>query len=165
MYDIKNLNIWKKTDNNNVFGCKHKMLKADISKGKLEDRSVHIIYQKAFEEMTALLPEVDFVEIKERRNGKFIFPIYISEQLKNTELEELELSVRSINCLHRAGFKTIGELVDAIDGREDLRRIRNCGTKSADEIMIKLFFYQYYQLEKAQKINYVNKVTELNTIY
>lgn len=97
-----------------------------------------------------------------RRNGKLKFPIYISEKLRTTELEALELSVRSSNCLHRAGFKTIGELVEAIDGSEDLKKIRNCGSKSVDEIMEKLFCYQYYQLEATQKMKYINSVLDLN---
>jgi DNA-directed RNA polymerase alpha subunit len=118
--------------------------------------------KSVFEEMMVLVPVADFMEIKKRRHGKFEFPVYLSEKLRNTELEALELSVRSSNCLHRAGFKTIGELVESIDGSEDLKKIRNCGSKSVDEIMEQLFCYQYCQLEAAQKIKYINSVLELN---
>ena len=119
--------------------------------------------KKVFEEMEMLVPAADFMEIKKQRNGKLRFPIYINERIKTTDLETLELSVRSSNCLHRAGFKTIGELVDAIEGSDDLRKIRNCGSKSVDEIMEQLFCYQYGQLNENQKINYINKVLKLNT--
>jgi DNA-directed RNA polymerase alpha subunit len=112
--------------------------------------------------MEILVPTADFMEIKKQRNGKLKFPIYINEKIKTTELELLELSVRSSNCLRRAGFKTVGELVEVIEGSEDLRKIRNCGSKSVDEIMEQLFCYQYCQLDTPQKIKYINKLIDLN---
>ncbi|MBE5926168.1 MAG: hypothetical protein E7270_04315 [Lachnospiraceae bacterium] len=118
--------------------------------------------KKVFEEMKTLVPVADFMEIKERRKGKLKFQIYISDKLRTTELEALELSVRSSNCLHRAGFKTVAQLVETIEGSEDLKTIRNCGSKSVDEIMEKLFCYQYTQLEPARKIRYIKSVLELN---
>ena len=118
--------------------------------------------KKIFEEMEILVPTADFMEIKKQRNGKLRFPIYINEKIKATELELLELSVRSSNCLRRAGFKTVGELVEVIEGSEDLRKIRNCGSKSVDEIMEQLFCYQYCQLDTPQKIKYINKLIDLN---
>ena len=121
--------------------------------------------QKIFEEMEMLVPNADFMKIKKQSNGKFQFPIYINEKIKTTELEILELSVRSSNCLRRAGFKTIGELVEAIEGGDDLRKIRNCGSKSVDEIMEQLFCYQYGQLSEGQKVKYINRVVEMNSVY
>ena len=118
--------------------------------------------QKVFDEILTLVPTANFSEIKRRRGGKLRYPIYINEKLKSTELEALELSVRSSNCLHRAGYKTIGELVESIESSEDLKRIRNCGAKSIDEIMEQLFCYQYSQFDTPQKIKYINKVIELN---
>ena len=118
--------------------------------------------KKIFEEMEMLVSTADFMEIKKQRNGKLKFPIYINEKIKTTELELLELSVRSSNCLRRAGFKTVGELVEVIEGSEDLRKIRNCGSKSVDEIMEQLFCYQYCQLDTPQKIKYINKLIDLN---
>lgn len=115
-----------------------------------------------FNEISKLVPNADLEEIRERRNGQMRFPIYINDKLNATEIEALELSVRSGNCLHRAGYRTIGELVEAIDGREDLKKIRNCGSKSIDEIMEQLFCYQYGLLDQGQKIRYITRVLELN---
>jgi DNA-directed RNA polymerase subunit alpha len=57
-------------------------------------------------------------------------------QVMNTPVEELELSVRSSNCLKQTNIKTIGELVKkTID---DLNNTRNFGKKSLDEIVSKL---------------------------
>ena len=119
-------------------------------------------FQKVFNEILMLVPTGEFAEIKSRRGSKLRFPIYINDKLKNTEIEALELSVRSNNCLHRAGYRTIGELVEAIESSEDLKKIRNCGKKSIDEIMEQLFCYQYYQLDHSQKINYINRIIYLN---
>ena len=100
--------------------------------------------------------------IKDNARLSYSDPIYINEKLRTTELEALELSVRSSNCLHRAGYRTIGELVEAIESSEDLKKIRNCGAKSIDEIMEQLFCYQYCQFDTPQKIKYIKKVLELN---
>lgn len=51
-------------------------------------------------------------------------------------IEELDLSVRSYNCLKRAGINTIGELRKM--SREDLMKVRNIGRRCQDEIIQKL---------------------------
>lgn len=118
--------------------------------------------QKVFDEILTLVPTAKFSEMKKSNNGRLRFPIYINEKLKETDLEALDLSVRSSNCLHRAGFHTIGELLESIESMDDLKRIRNCGAKSVNEIMEKLFCYQYCQLDSGQKKKYIYRVLELN---
>jgi len=115
-----------------------------------------------FDEIKALVPDANLAEIKKRRGGKFLFPIYISNDLFATDIEALDLSVRANNCLRRVGFQNIGELVETINGREDLKRIRNCGEKCVDEIMEKLFCYQYEQIPKEKKVKFIKRVVELN---
>lgn len=51
-------------------------------------------------------------------------------------IELLDLSVRSFNCLHRAGVNTVGEIIAL--GPEKLMRVRNLGKKSYEEIVEKL---------------------------
>ena len=51
-------------------------------------------------------------------------------------LEELELSVRTYNCLKRAGIRYVDELLEMTD--EDLRQVRSLGPKSIEEIHEKL---------------------------
>ena len=55
----------------------------------------------------------------------------IAESL-SLPVEDLELSVRSYNCLKREGIHTVGELVARSE--EDLLDIRNFGSKSIDEV-------------------------------
>ena len=54
----------------------------------------------------------------------------------DTPIEELDLSVRSYNCLKREGITTVGELVTKSEA--DLLDIRNFGAKSIDEVREKL---------------------------
>jgi len=77
-----------------------------------------------------LTDEIDDVEImvekeEEERN-----------QILDTTIEELELSVRSSNCLKRAGINTVEELVNKTE--DDLMKVRNLGKKSLQEIKDKL---------------------------
>ena len=48
-------------------------------------------------------------------------------------IEELELGVRSYNCLKRAGIQTVGDLVSKTEG--ELNAIPNLGKKSIDEVI------------------------------
>ena len=42
------------------------------------------------------------------------------------------MSVRASNCLENAGYTTVGKLVDKINTREDLKKLRNCGEKTME---------------------------------
>ena len=53
-----------------------------------------------------------------------------------TTIEELELSVRSFNCLKRAQISTVEDLIKMSE--EDMMRVRNLGRKSLDEVINKL---------------------------
>ncbi len=57
-------------------------------------------------------------------------------RLLDRSIEDLELSVRSFNCLKRAGINTIGELVGK--SADDMMRVRNLGRKSLEEVEEKL---------------------------
>ena len=51
-------------------------------------------------------------------------------------IEELDLSVRSFNCLKRAGINTVEDLINKSE--EDMMRVRNLGRKSLEEVIAKL---------------------------
>ena len=51
-------------------------------------------------------------------------------------IDELELSVRSYNCLKRAGINTVEELCNKT--AEDMMKVRNLGRKSLEEVLTKL---------------------------
>lgn len=58
------------------------------------------------------------------------------QQVMGMRFEELDLSVRSFNCLRRAGFVTIGDIVDLTE--DEIVGIKNLGWKQYDEIGRKL---------------------------
>jgi len=64
---------------------------------------------------------------REENNGKTV---------DGMSIEDLELSVRSFNCLKRAGINTVAELCEKT--AEDMMKVRNLGKKSLDEVQLKL---------------------------
>jgi len=58
------------------------------------------------------------------------------EKVLEMNIDELELSVRSYNCLKRAGINTVEELINRTP--EDMMKVRNLGRKSLDEVLAKL---------------------------
>ena len=58
------------------------------------------------------------------------------EKVLEMNIDELELSVRSYNCLKRAGINTVEELCNKTS--EDMMKVRNLGRKSLDEVLAKL---------------------------
>lgn len=58
------------------------------------------------------------------------------EKMLEMSIEELDLSVRSYNCLKRAGINTVDELTDRTE--QDMMKVRNLGRKSLDEVKSKL---------------------------
>lgn len=58
------------------------------------------------------------------------------EKVLEMTIEELDLSVRSFNCLKRAGINTVEELTQRTE--EDMMKVRNLGKKSLEEVQQKL---------------------------
>ena len=58
------------------------------------------------------------------------------EKVLEMSIDELELSVRSYNCLKRAGINTVEELTNKTP--DDMMKVRNLGRKSLDEVYAKL---------------------------
>lgn len=54
----------------------------------------------------------------------------------NTNIEELDLSARSFNCLKRAGINTVADLTNKTE--EEMMKVKNLGKKSLDEVRLKL---------------------------
>ena len=78
-------------------------------------------------------------ELNEDAEGIEIGPAPVDEQYAesvSTPVEDLDLTVRSYNCLKREGIHTVGELISRSE--QDLLDIRNFGSKSIDEVKEKL---------------------------
>ncbi len=77
-----------------------------------------------------LTEQVDEVEIASDRHEEDL------ERKLEMTIEELDLSVRSYNCLKRAGINTVGELVRKTE--DEMMKVRNLGKKSLEEVELKL---------------------------
>ena len=105
---------------------------------------------------------IEGLSLHDRKGGNFKFPVYLRERYKTVDIDALELSVRSQNCLRRAGFQTVYDLMSGIRGTEDLKRIRNCGANSSREIMENLFLFQYQDTRPEQRGSYLYDLVQLN---
>ncbi len=108
------------------------------------------------------ISDSDFVDWACEKGGRFRFVVYQGMEAMDKSFDELELTVRSYNCLRRAGYDTINSVVTDIDRREDFNKIRNMGRKSADEVMLKLFLYTYENLKPEKRKAYLEKVRSMN---
>jgi len=79
---------------------------------------------------TDLTESVDDVEIMVEKQEESM------DRLLEMTVEELDLSVRSYNCLKRAGINTVEELIRRTE--EDMMKVRNLGKKSLQEVKEKL---------------------------
>jgi DNA-directed RNA polymerase subunit alpha len=79
---------------------------------------------------TDLTESTDDVEIMVEREEEDI------DKLLEMVIEELDLSVRSYNCLKRAGINTVDDLIRRTE--EDMMKVRNLGKKSLQEVKEKL---------------------------
>ena len=83
-----------------------------------------------------------FVELVEGMDGMNILIARKEDErtkLFEKPIEEMELSVRSYNCLKRAGIETVGDLAKKTKG--EMMKVRNLGAKSMEEVIAKLESY------------------------
>ncbi len=115
--------------------------------------------------VSEVIDDNEFVEwfCSRNRAGNFKIVVYEGMKAMETSIDDLNLTVRSANCLRRAGFDTVSSLVEKIGGRKDLVKIRNLGSKSAEEIMLKLFLFNYANLEPERRKIYLNKIKRVNS--
>ena len=79
-----------------------------------------------------LVPFVDYGKVSQAEEEKKALRASIPQDLFNMPVEQLDLSVRAMNCLRRSGIATVGELVST--GGKDLLALRNFGQKSKQEV-------------------------------
>ncbi len=80
-----------------------------------------------------------FIDLSDKAKNAEIISVKESnekEKVLEMNIDELELSVRSYNCLKRAGINTVEELTNKTS--EDMMKVRNLGRKSLEEVLAKL---------------------------
>ncbi len=79
-----------------------------------------------------LAPFVDYARISQTEAEEETIRLSIPEEKYNMPVEQLDLSVRTMNCLRRAGISTVGEIITK--GERELLALRNFGQKSKQEL-------------------------------
>lgn len=80
-----------------------------------------------------------FVDLSEEAGNVEVMVVKDTDSNKQTlemTVEELDLSVRSFNCLKRANIHKVGDLIEKTE--DDMMKVRNLGKKSLDEVIAKL---------------------------
>ena len=77
-------------------------------------------------------------------------------------IDDIEFSPRANNSMKRGSVFTIGEIIDIINGEDGLKRIRNLGTKTENEIKTRLLVYAYERLTDNEKKIFFYDVLEEN---
>lgn len=78
----------------------------------------------------------------------------LSKEINPDPIDNLELSVRSYNCLKRAGFTNVKDIIDTDNNSENsewIFKVRNLGRKSAEEIKTRLVEKYNYTLKAWRK--------------
>jgi DNA-directed RNA polymerase subunit alpha len=83
-----------------------------------------------------IMPFVDYSRVSQIEEEKEALRAAISDDIYNMPVEQLNLSVRAMNCLRRSSINTVGELIST--DINDLMALRNFGHKSKQEIDEKL---------------------------
>ena len=107
--------------------------------GTLSAREVTSLSAKVIQDHTQLFVELvesmkDFNVLKTREEDK-------QQKALEMSIDDMELSVRSYNCLKRAGINTIEDLTKR--SKDDMLKVRNLGLKSLEEVIKKLESYGF----------------------
>jgi len=97
---------------------------------------VDAISQAASILIEQLTPFAEYVKISQMKAEEQLIRLSIPDEKYNMPVEQLDLSVRTMNCLRRGGISTVGELISK--KAKDLLQLRNFGQKSFHEIEEKL---------------------------
>jgi len=77
-------------------------------------------------------PFLEYVKISQMKAEERLIRLSIPDEKYNMPVEQLDLSVRTMNCLRRSNITTVGELIGK--GTKELLKLRNFGQKSYQEI-------------------------------
>lgn len=126
-YIVENTRVGQRTDYD-------KLILEVESNGAMDPSDAVARAAKIIDEHMMLFAEQAVTTLSEE--GIFTAELDEGESVLDTPIEELDLSVRSYNCLKRQGVNTIGQLAECTEG--DLLNIRNFGAKSIEEVKDKL---------------------------
>jgi DNA-directed RNA polymerase alpha subunit len=119
-------------------------------------------------EMNEYMEDDSIIDLMVRNRKNFHFQVMFTREQLKQDVEVLDLKPRAYNCLKRYGFNTLNDLVNGVYTKENesskrqLLRIRNLGRNTAEEILMKLFYYQFQVMPDSRKKWYMQRIVELN---
>ncbi|HAG09001.1 MAG TPA: DNA-directed RNA polymerase subunit alpha [Desulfotomaculum sp.] len=126
-YGVENIRVGQRTDFD-------KLILEIWTNGTIKPDEAISLAAKISEEYISLFSgyttTVNTVEVKEEKEEN------PKEKYLDMSIEDLDLSMRSYNCLKRAGINTVSELLQRND--EEMMKVRNLGKKSLEEVIKKL---------------------------
>ena len=126
-YTVENARVGQKMD--------YDKLTVEVeTNGTMSAREVVSLSAKIIQDHTQLF--VDLVESMKGLNILTTGQVDLQQKVLETTIEEMELSVRSYNCLKRAGINTVEDLTRK--SKDDMLKVRNLGWKSLEEVINKL---------------------------
>ena len=126
-YTVENTRVGQITD--------YDKLTLDVyTNGTLEPDEAVSLAAKVLSEHLSLF--IDLSEAAQQADVMIEKEDNAKEKVLEMNIDELELSVRSYNCLKRAGINTVEELTNRTP--EDMMKVRNLGRKSLEEVLAKL---------------------------
>ncbi len=91
-----------------------------------------VLSQAATIIMQQLAPFAEFAKVSQMKTEERLVRLAIPDEKYNMTVEQLDLSVRTMNCLRRGGITTVGQIL--AKGPKELLKLRNFGQKSFQEI-------------------------------
>ena len=120
---------------------------------------------KKYNRIKEIFNNIEGINLHDKKGGTFYYSMATNIQMREQEIEVLDLSVRSSNCLKRAGIGTIGDIIEYIESGRDLKHIRNCGMTSVAEIKEKMFIWYLMTIPKEKRLQYILDTIEKNRTY
>ena len=124
--------------------------------------------ESVLREMNRYLNDTTIEEILIRNRKMFHFKVMFTSEQMAQDIDVLDLRPRAYNCLKRYGYNTVGDVVNGVETREEesskrqLLKIRNLGRNTAEEILMKIFYYQFLVLPDEKKCDYMQKIVIAN---
>ena len=126
-YHVENTRVGQKSDYDKLTLEVWTNGSINHQEGKSLAAKVLVEHLKLFIDLTEHVSNVEIMVEKEEDQ---------KEKVLEMTIEELDLSVRSYNCLKRAGINTVEELANKSE--DDMMKVRNLGKKSLEEVIQKL---------------------------
>ena len=134
----------------------------------MTEKDGKIINEKVMREMNRYLEGTTVEEVLLKNRKLFHFHVMFTNEQMEQGVDVLDLSQRAYNCLRRNNIYTLGDLVNGAEtnGEETSKRrllkFRNLGRKTSEEILLKMFYYQFMVLPEKRKNEYMQEVVLSN---